>query len=49
MAKTLPAKAGDTGVISGPGSFHMLQDDQACEPQLLSACAATTENHTQRL
>ena len=38
MAKTLPAKAGDTGVISGPGSFHMLQDDQACEPQLLSAC-----------
>ena len=46
MAKTLPAKAGDTGLISGPGSFHMLQGDQACEPQLLSTCA---ENHTQRL
>lgn len=32
--KNLPANAGDTGLISGPGRFHMLQ---------LSLCSPTAE------
>ena len=36
MVKNPPAKAGDTGSIPGPGRSHMLQDNYAHEPQLLS-------------
>ena len=39
--KNLPANAGDTGSIPGPGGFYMLQSN--CKPQLLSPCMATTE------
>ena len=28
----LPANAGDTGLIPGPGRFHMLQSNQVHEP-----------------
>ena len=33
--KNLPANAGDTGLIPGPGRFHM--------PQQLSLCTTTPE------
>ena len=43
MVKNLPAVAGDTGLIPGPGRAHMLQGNYALLPQLLSphckACA----------
>ena len=39
--KNLPANAGDTGSIPGPGGFYMLQSN--CKPQLLSPWMATTE------
>ena len=31
----LPANAGDTGSIPGPGGFHMWRSNSACESQLL--------------
>ena len=40
MNKNSPANAGDTGLIPGPGTLHMLWNIQACVPQLLSAHAA---------
>ena len=55
VVENLPANAGDTSSSPGPGRSHMPQSDQARapqllslrsrarEPQLLSACAATTE------
>ena len=36
VVKNPPANAGDTGSIPGPGRSHMLQDNYAHEPQLLS-------------
>ena len=40
MIKNLSANAGDTGLIPGPGRFHMLvQGGQ------LSSWATTTEDH----
>ena len=39
MVTILPANAGDTGSIPGPGRFHMLQDNQARKPQLTEALA----------
>ena len=34
--KNPPANAEDTGSISGPGRFHMLQTSQVQAPQLLN-------------
>ena len=34
--KNLPANAGDTGLIPGPGRSHMQRSNQARVPQLLS-------------
>ena len=39
VVKNLPANAGEPGSIPDLERFHMLQDNQACEPQLLNlAC-----------
>ena len=38
MNKNLPAIAGDTGSLSGPGMPHMLQSNWVHAPQLLSLC-----------
>ena len=58
MVKNLPANAGDTGSIPGPGRSRMLWSNKArvpqllslrsgaLEPQLQSWPAATTEAHT---
>ena len=35
--KNSPASAGDTGAIPGPGRFHVLWSNRACEPQLLAS------------
>ena len=35
VVRNLPAKAGDTGSIPGPGRFHMPQSNKAGVPQLL--------------
>ena len=55
MGKNPPANAGDTGSSPGPGRSHMPQSNEvhapqlvslcsrACEPQLLSPRATTTE------
>ena len=60
MDKDPPAKAGDMGLISGPGRFHMPWSNEAhmpqprswCsgvrEPQLSSLCATATEAHVPR-
>ena len=44
---SLPANAGDMGLIPGPGGFHTPWSNQAAEPQLLSsqprACAPLQE------
>ena len=57
VVKNLPADAGDTGSSPGPGRSHMPQSNwarapqllslrsRACEPQLLSPHATTTEAH----
>ena len=44
VVKNLPANAGVTGSIPGPGRSH----SRACEPQLLSPRATTTEAHVPR-
>ena len=44
----LPANAGDTGLIPGPGRSHMPQGKKALMSQLLSPRAATTEAHSPR-
>ena len=46
--KNLPASAGHTGSIPGLGRSHSLQSSLACEPQLPSLCAATTEPRVPR-
>ena len=43
MDKNPPANAGDTGLIPGPGRFHVPQDKEAHAPQLLSLRVATTQ------
>ena len=43
MVKNLPANTGDTGLIPGPGRFHVPQSNKAHATQLLSSCAITTE------
>ena len=43
MVKNLPANAGDTGSIPGPGRSHTLQSSQAQAPQLLSLCPGAQE------
>ena len=60
VVKNPPANAGDTGSSPGPGRSHMPQSkyahapqllslrSRACEPQLLSPCAATTEARAPR-
>ena len=45
MAKNLPANAGNTGLISGLGRFHMPRSNSAHGPWLLSPRATTTEAH----
>ena len=44
MVKNLPINAEDTCLIPGPGTSHMPQHNEACEPQLLNPHAATTED-----
>ena len=39
MVKNLPANAGDTGSIPGPGRSHMPRSNEAHMPQLLSLCS----------
>ena len=39
VVKNLPASAGDTGSIPGPGRCHMPQSSEAHAPQLLSLCS----------
>ena len=41
--QNLPANAGDTGSIPGPGRSHMPWSKQACVPQLLSQCSRAQE------
>ena len=60
VVKNPPANAGDTGSSPGPGRSHMPRSNEAhapqllslhsraCEPQLLSPCATTTEAHMPR-
>ena len=43
MVKNLPADAGDTGSIPGLGGSHMLLDNLAQAPQLLSQCSGAHE------
>ena len=44
MLKNAPINAGDACLIPGPERSHMPQHNEACEPQLLNAHAATTED-----
>ena len=37
MVKNLPANAGNTGLIPGPGRSHMAQGNEAHAPQLLKS------------
>ena len=37
MVKTTPANAGDTGSVSAPGRFHMLQSNEARAPPTAEA------------
>ena len=60
VVKNLPANAGDTGSIPGPGTSHMPQSNYArvsqllslrsrpCKPQLLIPRATTTEARAPR-
>ena len=43
VVKDLPASAGDMGLISSPGRFHMPRGNWALAPQLLSPCTAIRE------
>ena len=61
MVGNLPANAGDTGSSPGPEGCHMPRNNwarvpqllslrsRACEPQLPSPCAATTEARAPRV
>ena len=61
VVKNLPANVGDTGLSPGPGRSHMPRSNsarvpqllslhsRACEPQLLSPHATTTEAHMPQL
>ena len=40
---SLPARAGDTGLVPGPGKSHMLWGKKAHAPQLLSLCSRAWE------
>jgi len=40
----MPAKAGDTGSIPGPGKFHVPQGNQACLLQLEKTLAKEQRN-----
>ena len=44
MVEDLPASAGDTGSIPGPGGSHMPQSSKAHTPQLGSLCVRATES-----
>ena len=41
--KNLPNNAGDMGLISDSGRFHMLQSNEVRAPQLLSLCPGAQE------
>ena len=43
MEKNLSANTRDTGSTPGPERSHLLQGDQACSPQLRSACSRAGE------
>ena len=51
VVKNLPASAGDVGLIPGLGRSHVLQNNEAHVPQLLSLCswASKTQLHTPQL
>ena len=44
MDKDPPAKAGDMGLISGPGRFHMPWSNEAHVPQPRSRCSGVLGN-----
>ena len=48
VVKNPPGSAGDTGSIPDPGRSHMPRSNYACEPQLLSPHATTTEARAPR-
>ena len=39
VVKNVTANSGDVGLIPGPGGSHMLWNNEACAPQLLSQCS----------
>ena len=43
VVENLPASAGDTGLISGPGRSHMPRNNKVHAPQLLSLCSRAHE------
>ena len=43
VVKNLPANAGDTGSIPGPGRSHVPWSNEAHAPQLLSLCSRARE------
>ena len=45
MVKNLPANAGDTSLIPGPGRSHVPQSNKAHAPQLQSPCAREPALH----
>ena len=46
VVKNPPTNAGDTGSIPVLGRFHMLRDNEAQAPQLLSLWRTATEVHS---
>ena len=47
VVKNMPAKAGDSGSIPGPGKFHVPQGNHACLLQLEKALAKD-QRHSQK-
>ena len=43
VVKNPSVNAGDTGLIPGPGRFHLLWSNEAHGPQLLSLCSRAWE------
>ena len=43
VVKNLPANAGDTGSIPGPGRYHMLWSNYTPAPKLLTWCSRAQE------
>lgn len=46
VGKNRPANAGDMGLLSGPGTWHVLLSSEACVPQLLTLCSGAQQAAT---